>query len=510
MSTASRAAHLGIDLGTTNCVAAYVDASGQPRSVVNFEGDVLTPSALLIDGQTILVGREAIKASSARPDEFVECFKREMGREGALLQAGSQKFGPEFLSAVMLRRLKSDFERALGAAERAVVTVPAYFDEARRRATQAAARIAGWSACEIINEPTAAALSAAHRQQPAAQSDRPQKILVYDLGGGTFDTTVLEVRAQREYRTLATDGDVRLGGCDFDQRLCRHLAEQFQKKTAIDPLKVPSGQLAFLRLARQIKHTLSTRESAEAPASFGGKRAILSATRQTFEALTADLLDRTLVTVRQTLTAAGTTWAGIDRLLLVGGSSRMPMVARFLARESGKAAEQTSSFDEAVAHGAAIYARLLETNSPVRVVNVNAHSLRIIGRKEGRRVAHEMIPRNSPLPASCTRLFPAARPDQKSVPIQVCEGELQDPEACIPIGVVRLSDLPPASGQPWKVAVTLKYRLNGTVGVKVSLRDPQDPRREIKQIAATLEPATGMDPSRIEAERHRLGTYQIS
>jgi len=146
----------------------------------------------------------------------------------------------------------------------------------------------------------------------------------------------------------------------------------------------------------------------------------------------------------------------------------------------------------------------------VRVVNVNAHSLRIIGRKNGARVAHEMIPKNSPLPASCTRLFPAARPDQKSVPIQVCEGELPDPDACVPLGVVRLSDLPPASGQPWKVAVTLKYRVNGTVGVNVSLRDPNDPQREIQKIAATLEPAVGLDPPRIEAERQRLSTFQIA
>jgi len=289
MSSPPRARHLGIDLGTTNCVAAYVDAAGQPRSVVNFEGDALTPSALLFDGQTILVGREAVKASAARPQDYVECFKRDMGRAGAARAAGNQTFAPEFLSAVMLRRLKADFERVLGAAERAVVTVPAYFDEARRRATQAAASIAGWSACEIINEPTAAALSVAHLQPAARREvDKPQRILVYDLGGGTFDTTLLEVRAGREYRTLATDGDVRLGGCDWDQRLCRYLAEQFQKNAKIDPLKIPSGQLAFLRLARQMKHTLSTREAADVPASFGGKRAILSATRQTFESLTAE------------------------------------------------------------------------------------------------------------------------------------------------------------------------------------------------------------------------------
>lgn len=508
---ADKTIHLGIDLGTTNCVAAYVDASGQPRSVVNFEGDVLTPSAVLFDGDTVLVGREAIKASLTRPQDFVECFKREMGDDWLERRMNGEALRPEFLSAVMLRRLKSDFERALGVARRAAITVPAYFDESRRRATQNAAAIAGWETTDIINEPTAAALVAAHRQERLdVRQKSVERLLVYDLGGGTFDTTILEVTPRREYRTLATDGDVRLGGCDWDTRLCRHLAEEFSKRTGFDPLQSPAGPATFVRLARQMKHSLSSRAKAESPVNFEGRRTVLSVNSETFKSLTADLLDRTRVTTQMVLEVARLAWIDIDRVLLVGGSSRMPMVAEMLARESGKPLDQSVSVDEAVAHGAAIYAHLLQTKSPVRVINVNAHSLRIIGSREDRPTAEEMIPRNSALPASSrTRLFPVRHPGQRSVKVKVCEGETDDPAFCEMIGSIVVRDLPEATNKLWKVAVKLKYRLDGTVAAVASVRDPDDLHRVIKEVSATIECIRGLDPGQIVTQRKRLESFTI-
>ncbi len=504
--------YLGIDLGTTNCVAAYADGAGIPRSVVNFEGDILTPSALLFEeDRRILVGREALKQSATRPEAYTECFKREIGNDLCIQQVLGQTFRPEFLSAVLLKRLKNDLTRALGSATSTVITVPAYFDESRRRATRNAGLIAGWEVTDIINEPTAAALTYARQHDELLNApERVKRVLVYDLGGGTFDCTLVEITPGREYRTIATDGEVRLGGFDWDQRLAQHLAEQFQKKTGILPLKSPQGQATFLRLARQLKHALTTKTSADAPVNFEGQRALLDVKRATFESLSKDLLDRTRSTVQLVLEAAHTTWATIDSVVLIGGSSRMPMVAAMLEKESGKSPEISPVIDEAVAHGAAIYAHLLGTDSPVKIVNVNSHTLRIVGKKDQRRITSAMIPRNSPLPASRTKVFPVVRPGQRSVAVEICEGECDDPELCELIGMVTVSDLPADSGKMWKVAVTLKYRTDGSIDVSAKVLDPDDTTRVVKTASVTLVPARGLTTEQIQAQRQRLTNYQIA
>lgn len=502
---------LGIDLGTTNCVAAYVDGAGLPHSVVNFEGDPLTPSAILLEEERrILVGREAVKLATRSPDAFAECFKREMGQESSQISILGQTFRPEFLSAALLLRIKRDFERTLGSAQAAVITVPAYFDESRRRATQHAGRIAGWTVSDIINEPTAAALAFAHRRDALpARGDRAQRLLVYDLGGGTFDCTLLEVTPRREYRTLATDGEVRLGGVDWDQRLAQHLAELFKQRTGVRLQDSPATQAALLRQARQLKHALSTKKSADAPLSLQGSRALVDVSRETFQSLTKDLLERTRHTVRLVLDAAKCAWKDVDALVLVGGSSRMPMVADMLRAESGLEPDLDPSIDVAVAHGAALYAHLLATKSPIRVVNVNAHALRIVGHKDDRRVTSLVIPRNSPLPIARTKFYSLARPDQTSVVIDVCEGDCEDPELCESIGAVKVTDLPPATGQPRKVAVTLRFRADGNVDVSAAVVNPDDVSQVLKSATATLIPARGLTEEQIAAQRRRLERYQI-
>jgi molecular chaperone DnaK len=502
---------LGIDLGTTNCAAAYTDGAGIPHSVVNFEGDPLTPSAILLENEhRILVGREAVKLATRSPEAFAECFKRELGHESGPITILGQTFRPEFLSAALLLRLKRDFERTLGSAQAAVITVPAYFDDSRRRATQHAGRIAGWIVSDIINEPTAAALAFAHRHDAlSARGERARRLLVYDLGGGTFDCTLLEITPRREYRTLATDGEVRLGGVDWDQRLAQHLAELFEQRTGVRLQDSPGTRAVLLRQARQLKHALSTRKTADAPLNLQGCRALLEVSRETFHSLTKDLLERTRHTMRLVLDAAQCVWKGVDALVLVGGSSRMPMVADMLRAESGLEPDLDPSIDVAVAHGAALYAHLLATKNPIRVVNVNAHSLRIVGQKNNQRVTSLIIPRNSPLPIARTKLYALARPDQTSVVIDVCEGDCEDPELCELIGTVKVSDLPPTFGQPSKIAVTLRFCADGQVDVSAAVVNPNDVSHVLKSVTATLIPAQGLTEEQIAAQRRRLARYQI-
>ncbi len=207
---------VGIDLGTTYCVVAYIDSTGRPVSIPNELGDILTPSALFVDDDEIIVGKEAVKAAVMKPEAYAECFKRDMGSASFRRKVCGQNVPPEVLSAFVLERLKRDVERRLGSCSKVVVTVPAFFDEGRRRMTQTAGRLAGLEVLDIVNEPTAAAIAFGRRQgflDPASETAAgpAQRLLVYDLGGGTFDVTVLEIDGTR-FRTLATDGDVRLGG----------------------------------------------------------------------------------------------------------------------------------------------------------------------------------------------------------------------------------------------------------------------------------------------------------
>ena len=228
---------VGIDLGTTYSVVSYLDPSGRPTTVPNGWGDLLTPSAVLCD-EEIVVGKEAVKSSALTPERYAECFKRDMGGPSFHDKIRGMDVPPEVLSAFVLERLKQDAEQRLGPIRRVVITVPAFFDETRRKATQDAGRLAGLEVMDIINEPTAAALAFAHSRgflddSPSAEA-KPQRVLVYDLGGGTFDVTVLQIEA-RSFLALATDGDVRLGGKDFDERLVNHLADKFLAAHGIDP-----------------------------------------------------------------------------------------------------------------------------------------------------------------------------------------------------------------------------------------------------------------------------------
>jgi molecular chaperone DnaK len=471
---------IGIDLGTTFSVIAFLDESGRPVSIANDAGDFLTPTAVSVDDGAILIGKEAVKQAVFEPEVFADCFKRDMGRREFHRPIAKQLVPPEVLSGLVLKRLKQDAERRLGSIEQVVITVPAFFDETRRRATQEAGRIAGLDVLDIINEPTAAAV--AFGFQSALKNER---VLVYDLGGGTFDVTVLEITGpetgRRTFRTLATDGDVQLGGRDFDERLVDHVAEAFLTVHRSDPRSDPHDAAQLWQEVQVAKHTLSGRTKVSVPCFHAGTRMRVDVDRTEFERLTADLLERTETTTRLVLRQAKLDWSGIDRVLLVGGSTRMPMVGEMLRRLSGKEPDRSMSPDEAVAHGAALYAGLLMSDPSFErsaatafdLINVNSHSLGILGidQRENRRRNVVIIAKNTPLPCKVVRKFATARENQSSVRVTVVEGESERPEHCIHLGECVVRNLPPGLPKGTKVEVEYSYSADGRISVRA--RVPQ-------------------------------------
>ncbi|MEX0817936.1 MAG: Hsp70 family protein, partial [Pirellulaceae bacterium] len=487
--TTARVKHppIGIDLGTTYSVIAYLDESGRPVTLANNVGDLLTPSSVLVDRHEIIVGREATKASAAEPQAYAECFKRDVGTVVYRRDVRGVQVPPEVLNAFVLAQLKQDAERHLGPLQQAVITVPAFFDESRRKATQDAGRLAGWEVLDIINEPTAAALAYGHQHGflhspsphlPVTSSPTPLRVLVYDLGGGTFDLTILEIDGH-QFRAVATDGDVQLGGKDFDERLVDYMAEQFIRQHGADPRSDPQDAAQLWLDAQEIKHTLSQRATSHAVIFHAGVRLRLEVTRETFEDLTRDLLERTETTTSLIVKEAGLDRSQIDRVLLVGGSSRMPMVAEMLERVTGKPPDRSASPDEAIAHGAALYAGMLmnqagdSTLATCKLINVNSHSLGVVGLniKTRERLNVILIPKNTSLPHRATSLFSTARPNQRNVKVVVLEGESHRPEECITLGDCVVRDLPAGLAQGSKIEVTYSYAANGRI--TVSARVPE-------------------------------------
>ena len=388
---------------------------------------------------------------------------------------------PEVLSAFVLARMKQDAEPRLGPVRKAVITVPAFFDESRRRATQEAGKLAGLEVLDIINEPTAAAVAFGHQRGflnlRTGGVEKPLRLLVYDLGGGTFDVTVLEI-AGTQFRALATDGDVQLGGRDFDERLVSLLAEQFQAAHGVDPRSDPQDAAQLWLDATEAKQSLSERSKTNVVCFHAGIRFRQEVTRQQFEDLTRDLLERTETTSSLVVNQAGLTWDQIDRVLLVGGATRMPMVADMLRRVTGKEPDRSVSPDEAVAHGAALYAEMLmgrgasSANPQCELVNVNSHSLGVVGfdKKTRKKINVVLIPKNTQLPARASRTFVTARTGQRDVLVPVVEGESHRPEDCTKLGKCVVQNLPP--GLPAGTSIEVEYRYGGNGCVSVSARAP--------------------------------------
>lgn len=473
---------VGIDLGTTYSVIAYLDPQGRPTSIPNTHGDLLTPSVVLFDDSGTVVGKEAALAAALEPEKFADCVKRDMGSKYFHKKINGELLPPEVISSYILRRLKNDAERKLGLVTKAVITVPAYFDETRRRATMDAGRLAGLEVLDILNEPTAAAIAYGYQQgfldrAGKVKDGRPIRALVYDLGGGTFDVTVVEL-ADQSFKALATDGDVLLGGKDWDAKLVEIAALKLERESGEDPRKHPDTMQEMWAAAEAAKKTLSERPKATMVVLHAGRRMKVEVTRQEFEEATAPLVLRTSTTADLVVMQAGLTWQEIDRLLVVGGSTRMPMIHRMLEDLAGRAVDHSVSVDEAVAHGAALYADLLlgqqnagGAHTQFAVTNVNSHSLGVVGvdPATGDRVNRVIIAKNTPLPHSASRRFKTFKAGQSSVKVTVVEGESEMPDACIEAGTCVIRDLPPNLPAGWPVEVRYSYQENGRLHVSARL-----------------------------------------
>lgn len=476
IAAALRFPAVGIDLGTTFSAIAMIDDTGQPQVLSNMEGDKTTPSVVLFEDDEVVVGKEAAKAMSTDMDCVAECAKRDIGFRAFRAKIAGRQLPPEVIQAWVLKKLRQDAQQIVGPFEKVVITVPAYFDEVRRKATQDAGFVAGLDVIDIINEPTAAALTFGFQQgNLALDSDvEPKRVLVYDLGGGTFDVTIMEIGGG-EFFTIATDGDVQLGGRDWDQRLIDYVAGHYINKHGVDPREDPNTYGRLLRESEDAKRTLSARQRAHISCDFRGFAERLEVTRQQFEEMSVDLLERTSFTTRQALRVTGLEWDDIDHILMVGGSTRMPAVRRMLEQLAGRTPEATLSADEAVAQGAALHAELVLERMAggvprVRVRNVNSHSLGIVAtdRRTARKQTAVLIPRNTPLPAKAQRTFKTLRADQKSIVATIVEGESGDPTECVEIGRCTVRDLPDLpAGTP--IEVRFQYEENGRLNVTVNV-----------------------------------------
>lgn len=473
------ARNIGIDLGTTYSAMAFLDANGKPETLRSEEGELTTPSVVFFDSTGPIVGREAVKAAEFDAARVARYAKRCIGEELFPKTILGNRLPPEVIESLVLKKLKSDAELKLGMISNAVITVPAYFNETRRKATQDAGRLAEIDVVDIINEPTAAAIAYGVQSgfiDRDGASLKQETVLVYDLGGGTFDATLMEINGPH-FDAIATAGDVYLGGIDWDKRLVDFLAEQFEKEQGIDLRDNPSALERLMQEAENAKKTLTVRNEARIRLGVDGKNTQMTILRSQFEQLTEDLLERTRMTCERLLMDAGKLWKDITRLILVGGSTRMPMVHRMLEKESSLQVDRSLAPDEAVAHGAAIYAGILsgfpEDTAGVSVANINSHDLGVLGvdpktKTPKRRI---MIPRNTKIPATRSKTFTTSKDQQRDVLVTVVEGGTDSGEHALKIGKCVVTNLPPGLPKGSTVKVTFRYEKDGRLSVSAELPD---------------------------------------
>jgi molecular chaperone DnaK len=475
---------VGIDLGTTFSAIASLDDHGQPITLPNRDGEMLTPSAvLLLDDETAVVGQAALDVALEQPDRVAALIKRRMGHPSYGHPVAGRDFRPETLSAIILRKLVQDAELRIGPVSRAVITVPAYFDDTRRKATKDAGRIAGLEVLDILDEPTAAALAYSLQQHPAGQAPLPQEertVLVYDLGGGTFDVTLVRLTHQH-FQTLAIEGDVRLGGKDWDDRIVDHVATLFKKQTGIDPRSDPQALVNLSSAAERAKRTLSKLPQTTLTCMHAGQVLTVPITRADFETMTRDLLIRTRLTTQQLLRQAKLDWGQVDRILLVGGSTHMPMTRQMLEELTGKMPDHSLAVSEVVARGAALHAGIVAAQdlgedlfmedaardalSQVVEINVNAHSLGIEVKQGQERINDILIPKNTQLPTAASRVYCTVVENQQRVRVKVLQGEATQAGACITIGECWIEGLPPNLPKSSPVQVRCGVGSNGLIDV---------------------------------------------
>lgn len=492
---------IGIDLGTTNTLGAYMEA-GQPVVIPSAEGDELVPSIVgFTKTGERLVGAMAKRQAVSNPERTVISIKRHMGTDYKV-KIDDKELTPQEISAFILQKIKADAEAYLGEPiEKAVVTVPAYFNDAERQATKDAGTIAGLDVIRIINEPTASCMS-----YGLDKMDQSETILVWDLGGGTFDVSILEIGGG-VFEVRATSGDMRLGGDDWDQRIMDYLVDEFRKNSNID-LKTDREAMQRLKEAsEEAKISLSTNETTKINLPFiaadatGPKHLEIELSRKKFEELTRDLVERCELPASQALKDSDVGKMQIDKILLVGGSTRMPMIREKVRKVFGKEPSTEIDPDKVVAMGAAIQGGVL--NQEVKeVVLLDVTSL-TLGIETTGGVFTSVIPRNTQIPCEKSRMFTTAVDGQTIVEVHILQGEREVAKHNKSLGRFELRNIPPAPRGVPQIEVTFAIDVNGIVNV--SAKDLATGQKQ----KITIQTTTNLTPEEIQRMLKEAAVYQV-
>jgi len=479
---------VGIDLGTTYSCIAYLNEHGEPVTIPNHDGELSTPSVVMIDGDQVIVGTEALRNSIRSPDKVVMHAKRFMGDPQHHWTISNRKFTPTDISMHILRQLLSDARQRIGAIERAVITVPAQFSDVQRQATIDAGRRAGLKHVDVINEPVAAALCFVLGTEGIwfTELATAQTIMVVDLGGGTFDLSLVKYE-QNSVRVIASGGDLHLGGLDWNAYLEKVIGKQFLKEFQVDPLKDRESRQALSMEIEQVKRSLSVRPKAALTCAHAGHRKTYQIEVEQFERISKPLVERMQDLTRSLLKDNKMGWAHVDVVLTTGGSSRMPMVRHMLKSLSGRTLNTSLSPDQSIAHGATYYSGMLLTNNAFaksilnetaaarlrqfKQQSANARALGILVRDptNKHRVPHYLVAANTQLPAEAKQTVGTVIANQKRAHLYVVESGTAADTQFVELGTCLVEPLPPSLPEGSEIEVTIRYDEQATVHVSAKV-----------------------------------------